>query len=355
MERTLDIFKNDAFTQASLRRVLPTMPFTPGEIGRMNLYRPHYIDTETVLIYMENGIIRLIPVTQRGGPDVFAERRAGAFRAVKTLRLSKRDQVNASELLGVADTTFPLEQRLRTAMGLTNERMGQLQSDMEATKELHRLGGIMGKILDADGTTVLVDFYDLFGIAEPTPEEIDFDNVDEDNLAADMQAAFLVPIFRSLQTRTPGLMASGLRLVALCSDEFWDKLIRHAAVREIWKAQQVGRAIAMQANPLSNPPLWESIWFGGVEWRHFMGALSGPLKVPAEQAIIFPVGAQDVFDAYFSPGETLSQVGRPGQELYPMTRTDPRDDPEFEELILRSYPLYACIYPQALMRASLPQ
>lgn len=354
MDRTLDIFKNDAFSQANLRRVLPNMPFTPGALGQMNLFQPHYIDTETVLIYMENGMIRLIPDTLRGAPDILAERQTGEFRAVKTRRLSKKDDVRASELLGLADQTFPLDQRLRTAAGLVNQRMGQLRTDMEATRELHRLGAIQGKLLDADGTTVLVNYFDVFGIAEPTPVGVNFGTLTEDEIAAFFQAEFYIPMYRSLQVRSGGTgMVPAFRVGALVSDDFWFELMKHPGVREIWKLNMQARAIAEAQNPLVTPPLWESFTFGNVTWIHYMGALSGPLQVPDGEAIIFPIGAKDVFDVYFSPGETLSQVQGVGQELYPMLRVDPRDDPEFIELFLRSYPLYACIYPQVLMRAEI--
>lgn len=355
MDRTLDIFKDDAFSQARLRTVLPNVPWTPTSLEKMNLFTPHYIDTEIVLIYVENGMIRLIPWSERGGPDAQAERTKGEFRAVKTGRLSKMDTVKASELLAITDLAFPLQSRMLKATNLVNKRMGQLRTDMSATKLLHMLGAVQGKQFEADGVTVKVDFFALLGIAEPAPIEIDFDNVLEDDLAADIQADFYVPAVRSLQTRAGGMGdAQGVQLAGFVGDNFWQKIIRHPAVREIWKAQQQGRAIAMALNPLATPPIWESIELGNVRWFHFMGAVSGPLRVPDDEAIIFPMNAPDVFDAYYSPGETLSQVQGDGQELYPMIRVDPRDDPEFIEIYLRCYPLFACIYPQVLQRATLP-
>ena len=45
--------------------------------------------------------------------------------------------------------------------------MDDLLSDLELTEEHHRLGAINGVLLDADGTTVIEDFYDRFGIAKP--------------------------------------------------------------------------------------------------------------------------------------------------------------------------------------------
>jgi hypothetical protein len=359
MERTLDIFRNDAFSQATLRtRVLGTMPWQPTALERLNLFgTPIGIETTIVLIYEEAGKITLIPATGRGSPRPQADRRTGAFKAVETLRLTKEDHVQAAELnANITNMAFPLQARMVSAAELVTDRMTQLRRDMAATKSLHMLGAVQGKILDADAATVLVNFFDLLGVAEPAPVEIDFDNVDEDDLAADIQQDFYIPAVRTIQTRNGGGLGDGqgIQLAAFCGDNFWQKIIRHPAVRKRWEAAEMGRAIAFGVNPLTTPPVWESVDLGNVRWFHFMGALTGPLAIPTDEAIIFPLNAPDVFEQYQSPGETLSTAVGKGQELYPLIRVDPRDDPEFIDIILSSYPLYACIYPQILQRATLP-
>src|SRR3546814_2926395 len=57
--------------------------------------------------------------------------------------------------------------RLANAQQKTVERVAQLKQDMEATKELHRLSALQGKLLDADGTTVLMDYFAEYGISTP--------------------------------------------------------------------------------------------------------------------------------------------------------------------------------------------
>jgi hypothetical protein len=328
------------------------MPFTPQALGQMNLFKSHPIDTEFVIIYSENGMVRFIPITDRAAPDIMAERKKGEFRALRTVRLSKKDSVRASELLGIADATFPLEQRLRTAVGLTNERMGQLRTDMEATKELHRLGALQGKLLDADGTTVVYDYFAEFGVAAPVVIDLNFATLTEAEIAIVLQETFYMPMMRSLQVRNGGQgMALGVTVGALVGDTFWGKLMRHPGFREIYKLEMQARAIARATNPLVTPPVWTEIEFGGVRWIHYMGATTGPLRIVTDEARFFPIGAQDVFDVYWSPGETLGTVTGVGREEYPIIRPDPRNDPEFVDLTLRSYPLYCCIYPKALMRA----
>jgi hypothetical protein len=54
------------------------------------------------------------------------------------------------------------------------QRSADLRQRNEYTLEAHRLGALQGKILDADGTTVVRDFWAEFGISEPAEIFFDF-------------------------------------------------------------------------------------------------------------------------------------------------------------------------------------
>lgn len=348
MELSLDIFKNDAFSVARLRRVVTNVPFVPQALGQMNLFTPRPIDTEFVILYEDRGQVRLIPMTDRGAPDIQAERTKGLFRAFKVRRLSKKDTVRASELLGVANTALPETIRLRTAAQLVNDRMGQLRTDMAATFELHRLGALQGKLLDADGTTVLYDYFTEFGIAPPVVIDVDFAGLSEADFMMFFQENFYRPMMRVLKDRK----MPGMSMGALVGDTFWAKLMTHPGFREIYKLEMQARAISRATNPLVQPNAWMEVDFGGIRWINYMGTDDGTtIAIPADEARFFPIGARDVFDVYFAPGETLDTVTGLGQELYPIIRPDVRAQPEFIEFFLRSYPLHICIFPQALRRA----
>lgn len=347
MEYTLDIFRNDGFTPIALQRVVDNEPFVPQMLGQLGLFDPEPLEgTDKVMLYEEDGNIRMVPITQRGEPDSVQKRDVGRLRVLETLRLAKQDSLRAGELWKTTATALPESIRLRNATDLISKRLAKLHSDLEATKELHRFGAIQGKILDVDGS-VAVNFFTEYGIADPTAIDINFGTTTEDQLQMFIQENFEQPMVESLNNRA----LPGVRIVALAGNGLWGKLMRHPAVREIWKAQQTGRAIAMQVNPLAKSNLWESIWFAGIEWVHWRGMTGGQMAVPTNQAILFPVGATDVFKVFWAPGETLHDVDKPGKSEYPYIQPDTRDQmPEFVDIFLRSYPLYACIYPQCLMR-----
>jgi hypothetical protein len=348
MELTLDIFRNDAFSVASLQRVVQNTPYIPTMLSSMGLFNPVPITTEIVHLYEEDGNIRFIPTTERGSPDIQQLRDVGRLRALKTTRLAKMDSVRASELLGVANMALPETIRLRNAIELVTRRLSKLKSDMEATKELHRFGALQGKLLDADGTTVIYNYFTEYGIADPVSVPVNFANTPEAMLLQFFQDTFRRPIVDSLRNRATPNVTIG----CLVGDGYWAKLMTHPGFRGVYIAMMQAQANAMATGQLLNPNMWDEVVFAGIRWINYRGSTNGEIAIPYNEARFFPIGAQDVFNAYWSPGETMLDVTNPGQPEYAYIQPDVRTQmPTHVDIFLRSYPLYACIYPKALMRS----
>lgn len=348
MELSLDIFNNNAFSVANLQRVVDNATYVPQILGSMGIFEPEPLDTDKVIIYEEDSVIRVIPTTERGAPDITQTRDEGRFYALRTPRLSKKDTVRASELMGIANTALPQNIRLRNAQDLTIRRTNKLKADLEMTKERHRLGALLGTVLDADGSRVIYNSFTTFGVSPPSFIDFDFDTLTEDELALYIQNQIYMPMMRSLKDRkTPST-----RIVALVGDTFWNDLLSHPAVRSIWKRQEEGRAIAMAMNPLAKSWAWQTLDYADVTWVHYMGTDDGTtIAINTAEARFFPMGARDVFKVYYAPGETMVQVQQKGQSQYLMIQPDVRTNvADHVDFWVRSYPLYACIYPKVLLK-----
>jgi hypothetical protein len=351
MEEILDIFRNDAFSYTSLQRVVDNAPYVPTQIGGLRVYDPHPITTREVLIYEKDGGFALIPYTEIGAPDVQQVRREGRLYGMSTKRVSKKDTVRAGELTGLLHAPLNQGGPVRAAMTLVNDRTIQLKSDMEATKEFARLAGLDGKVVHPLTGEVLFDFFDVFGITRPDPIEVDFTsaNLNEDEALMFFQETVYQPMQLALRNRWTPTTSIG----ALCGDLFWGKLMRNKAFREIYKLEMQAQAIARANNPLVRPNNWTTVYFGGVYWTHFRGSTGGEIDIQPDQARLFPIGAKDVFGVYFSPGEKLQDATLPGRPEFLYLEVDPRQNPEYIDVLLRSYFLYACIFPQALLTLEL--
>src|SRR3546814_12262247 len=95
--------------------------------------------------------------TRRGAARLQPRRHMVRFRTRSTVGLRKHDTLRAGGLMGVAAVGLPESIRLANAQQKTVERGAQLKQDREATKGLHRLSALQGKLLDAAGTTVLME------------------------------------------------------------------------------------------------------------------------------------------------------------------------------------------------------
>jgi hypothetical protein len=344
MELSLDILRNDAFSVTSLRRLVDNLPFVPTMLGDMGLFTPQPVRTREIVLYEEDGNVHLIPTTEIGSPDVHQIRDTGRARLLHTKRLAKMDTVRAGELIGIANTAIPETIRLRTAQELTAKRLAKLKSDMEATKELHRLGALQGKLVDANGT-VIYNYFDEYGISQPATINLNFAATSETDLMMFFQENVIVPMELTLKDRAAG----GVRVGCLVGDYFWGRLMRHPGFRKMFELQALARAGA--ADVLYRPNNWRTIEFAGITWINYRGSTGGEIAIPAADAIFFPIGATDVFDVYWAPGETLLDITEPGRPEYSYLQPDVRTAmPEKLDIFLRSYPLYACIYPKCLIR-----
>lgn len=351
METVLDIFRNDAFSVAALQRLVANMPFIPQLLGSMELFDPQPLTgTDKVIMYEEDGSVRIIPFSERGSPDAQQLRNQGRMYALQTRRVSKKDSVQASELLGIADMTLPQKIRIKRAATLVDKRTQALKNDMAMTKEFHRIAAIQGKLLDADGTTVVYDYFAEFGVTPPTTISINFASLTEDETAMYFQETITRPMQLVLKNRW---IIGRTRVGALVGDSFWGKLMRNPAIRESWKRQETGRQIAMSVNPLLKANMWEEVTVGGITFINYRGSTLGEIAIADNTAIFFPIGAADVFNVYWAPGETMETVVGEGQPEYLHIQPDTRSQMvSFVDIFVRAYPLYACIFPKALLKAT---
>lgn len=351
MESQLDVFKNDAFSVVELQRVAGNFTYVPQMIGSMNLFTPKPIRSRIVQLVEQDQALRLIPTSEIGSPVPEETYDEGRVRFLRTIRNAKRARVQADELQGVTSLPYGSPQQLASAAQLVNERMGKLRSEMAFTSEFQYLGALLGTLLDADGVTVVRDYFDLFGLPSPTVIDIDFAGLSDDQFAQNFSDTFVRPVLRALTTSNR--MTPGTYIAALVGDNFWAKLNTHPGFREIWKLEMQARAIARAQNPLANPNPWGTITYGGVTWINYMGTDDGTtIAVPTNEARFFPVGATDVFAEYMSPGETLNDVNQLGKPLYPYIVPDQNTVmPSYVMMYLMKYTLPACIFPKALMRA----
>lgn len=333
---SMDVFAGSAFSMVSLTGAVNKMDYVPQLLGSLNIFDPMPVRTRDVWVDQRDGALALIPVSPVGAPP---EELAGDLRKAvpfKTQRLAKGFTIYAEEVQGIR--AFGAESEYVGVQTEYIRRLSRVRDDMELTHEYHRLGALQGVLLDADGTSVIYNYFTQFGIAEPAAInfELTTDTTDVRGKCAQ--------VIRAMTRSAKGAFTPATEIHALVGDTFFDNLIKHPMVKETylnWTA----------ASDLRQGKAFGDFVFGGIVWHNYRGTDDNDtVAIGANEAKFFPVGARDVFKKAMAPAEFGPYVNTPGQDTYALNIVD-RDRAAWSRGEIYSYPLYLCQRPDVLRKA----
>ena len=166
----LDIFKGDAFTLASLTKAINAVDYVPGRIGQLRWFREEGIPSTFVIVEEDSETIRLVESQPRGGVPGVSSTEKRKARSFSVPHIPTMDKVLADEVQNVrayATGQSPSDQLLMVQQ-LVERKLTKMRRRIEGTIEFHRIGALAGKILDADGTTTILDLFDAFEVEQQT-------------------------------------------------------------------------------------------------------------------------------------------------------------------------------------------
>lgn len=329
---SMDIFTQNAFGMWELTRGLEDIPYKPGLLGTTGLFTYRGIRTRQFGIESRSGTLSLIPFSERGAPAVQGTTEGRTIRDFRTRHLKKEDTIWASEVAGIR--AFASETELQQVQTEVARRALKLRNEVELTFEYHRLNALQGKVLDADGTTVVYNWFSEFGIAAPA--EIDFD-LDNASPAKGALRKKCYEVMLSVEESVGGLVPGSIVVEAVCGANFFRDLTNHPDVIETY-------LYAAKANELAGKPMDVFDW-GGIRWRRYRGG-SG-VGVHTDKCHLYPTGIDGLFEQYGSPPDTFDLVNTPGQEVYYRTIVD-RDRNEWVKIEAEANPMFICTRPGVL-------
>jgi hypothetical protein len=327
----LDIFKSDAFSVVSLTDAINQIPYVPT--GLAGLFRETSVTTLTIAIEQKNGVLTLVPPSERGSPGQTIDKPKRSMLDIRVPHFERNDFINADEVQNVR--AWGEESLLETVQGKVAERLADHSQDFEATAEYHRIGAIKGVITYADGSTL--DLFSTFGVSQEAEVDFDLDNASPASGA-----------FRKKCDQTVRLIAGNLGgtpyagVAAEVGDAFWDDLIAHKEVRETYLNQ-------VAAAELRTGTVYQTFNFGGINWRNYRGSVGGTSFVPTDKAHLYPVGVPGLFRCFYAPADYIETVNTPGQRLY--VKQYPAQNGKGIHLDVQMNALHMCTRPKALIKA----
>ncbi len=323
----LDIFRTDAFSLTSLTDAILKVPYKPGRIGSLGLFRERGITTTSVIIEEKDGRLSLIQTSPRGGPASTIGNQKRTARSFVVPHLERESTILADEVQNVR--AFGSPDAAQGVQQVVNERLTDLRAMHEVTLEHLRAGAIKGLVLDADGSTLL-DLFTGFNVSQSTAE---FD------LTADVRSQ-TVAVQRTVEGVLGAEVVSGYR--AFCGDEFFDALIEAESVKESLKYQE---------SAVLRGDLRSGFLYGGVTFENYRGSLGGTPFIASDEAYVFPQGTS-IFATYFAPADFVETVNTVGLPIYAKQAVDDEFN-RWVKIHTQSNPLSICLRPDAVVKVTL--
>lgn len=326
---SLDIFNNDAFSVQSLTKAMNDMPHQPTRLGELGLFSEEGITTTTVSIEKVGATLSLVPTGERGTTLRPGSKDKRSLIPFKAVHLPQAGGVNADEVQNLR--AFGSETELESVQNVVNKELRRMRRNMDATLEYQRMGAVKGQILDADGTSVLLDLYTAFGVAQQSHSLVL-------GTAGTNVRNKVIEAKRKMEAALGGLSYSGIRV--LCSSTFFDALVAHAKVEaafDRWNSGEFMRADLRGGFP-----------FAGVIWEEYRGTVNGIDFIPAGEAYMIPEGVPDLFVMYFAPADYMETVNTNGLPFY--AKQEARSMNKGVDIESQSNPLTLCTRPAVIVK-----
>lgn len=338
---TMDIFNADPFSTLSLTAAVERVPRIPSQLGGLGIFEPNPCSTTSVEMEEREGTIRLIQTDARGAPPRNRTADKRKMRSAKIHRLAESDTIYSDQIQNVR--AFGTESELMQMQAEVARRYAGptgILRDFELTLENMRLGAVQGIVVDADGS-VLNDWFDFWGVAQPV--EIDFD-LDAASPASGALRKKCAQVTRAMRDAAKMGSFGGWKPHAMMGRAFADDFFAHTEVRQLY----LNWSAAMELRQSS--ALQTGFEFGGIIWHEYDGSEDGAVAVPTDKAKFFPVGAPGIFQVAWGPGEGMQWANRPGREQFAIMVRDLQRD-HWVQPEVYSYPLFYCTRPLMLQRA----
>jgi hypothetical protein len=293
----LDIFSNDAFSVSTLTAAVQEMPYVPGRVGALGLFESEGITTTTVQIEKNGNTLTLVEAKERGESGVVIDGDKRQMIPFNTIHLPQRSTIGADAIQNVR--AFGSESEVEAVQTVVNTRLAKHRRNLDATIEHHKVGAIKGQIMDADGTTVLVNLFTAFGITQQTKA------MEIPTVGTKIRMKCL-EILDMIEDELGAATWTGVR--ALCGRNFFKELIERADVKEAYARYQDGAK-------LRDDPR-DGFEFAGVVWEQYRGGVGAVKFIADDEAYVFPEGVPEMFITRFAPADYMETVNTNGLPYY---------------------------------------
>lgn len=337
----MDVFNSNLFTLRAMTAAINDLPYVPNRLGQLGIFREQGISTTVAMIEKRNNQLYLVENKPRGATAKQNEQELRDGIPLKCSHLPVEDRLMADEVQNVRE--FGTDNQLQAVETKRNEKLATMTRSLEATIEHHRIGAIKGIVYDADGTSVLYNLFDLFGISQEA--EVDF-NLDDWVASPETYKVTgairkkCSAVIRKIEDALGATPYSGI--YSLASPEFFDDLVDHPESRDAFNRWMDGQA-------LRDRVARRTFFYAGIMFEEYRGKVGNTSYIEAGKAHFFPTGAADNFVLNFAPANFIETVNTIGIPMY--AKGVPDQAGRWIDIYAQSNPLAFCTRPKTLLKA----
>lgn len=271
---------------------------TPTQIRDLGIFEEYYLTTTHADIEYREGALKLVQSKARGMGGDPVEDKTRTVHTIKIPHLPINDVVRADDVQGVRAFGGTQAEAVQDKV---NEKLADAKLKLEMTREHMMLGALQGKVLDADGST-LVDWLKTFNIKRTS---MNF-KIGTANAEVGKEIDTLMAAHRKLQK---GAMVTGW--VALCGAEYLTALKYHPSIKPLYERYRDGAAY--RENSQLNPIEFE---YNGIKFIQYTGDFGEHgAKIPTNGGILLPVGRK-LYGEFFAPADMNQTVNTKALPYY---------------------------------------
>lgn len=331
----LDLFvTGSSFNMIAMTGAIMNLPRKPGAISARGMFEEEGITTTSVMLEEQDGVLSLLSNKRRGAPGNRLRHPKRRVRTVGTCHLPVEDEVLAESLQNARE--FGTGDQKMAVSRVVAQRMQAMVDAIEVTLEYHRAGALNGIVLDADGSTELLNLFDTFGVVEQTVDFV----LDDTSTNVRQKCVATKRLIEAACGRTAG---GAVKVEALCSAAFFDALVDHEQVRDAYHRWN-------DSAMLRNDPR-EGFDYGGIRFSEYEAVVGSRRFIPANSARFFPVNVPGIYKTFYAPASTIDAVNTLGLRVY--ASQEVRRFRTGIDIKAESNPLNVCLRPKALVKGTI--
>lgn len=325
---------SDRFSLQSLTAAVNEAPALPTRLASLGIFDEEGITTTQVVVEKNVETLTLITNTLRTVNPAPTAGTARSLASFVTTHLPTQNTITADTIQNLR--AFGKASEEETLEAYVNSLMGRMRRRVDATIEYQRVGALKGRVVDADGTTVIEDLFAKFGLTQQSAQMTL--NTGDANTDSRGQVLAALDLMEAALGNEP---YTAVRV--LCGKIFFRKLIAHPAVKKAYELWETGTF-------LRNDPR-AGFDFAGARWEEYRGAIGGVPFIADGEAYLFPMGVFDMFLTRFAPANYVESANTIGLPYYAKQEATPLGKGRLIEV--QSNPISLCTRPRAVVKLTI--